>query len=284
MYVLLAGFLPFDEATIAALFNKIKKAEFTYPSWFSAPVKSVIDSMLIADPKARISLTQLKEHPWLASSAGDTGAVDPPVTALSLPIPTELDETVVADVPGEKRSIEVDDDNDDDDIRGSLSSRRPPILNAFDIVSKSGGFSLDKLFRPDLFAEQDSKSEGTLMKKPSNVGIIRFGLNKRGHNYKFTSNVVPAEDLMTQVYNIFVSTGFNFVDAVESCSVSGRVKGSRLTARGMVGVNIRVYTLCSTLSLLEITKGKGDLLEWNDIYKDIVEDKLAHLINKSIRV
>jgi len=32
LYVLLAGFLPFDEATMSALFDKIKRAEFAYPA------------------------------------------------------------------------------------------------------------------------------------------------------------------------------------------------------------------------------------------------------------
>ncbi len=36
LYVLLAGYLPFDENTMAALFQKIKNADFEYPDWFSA--------------------------------------------------------------------------------------------------------------------------------------------------------------------------------------------------------------------------------------------------------
>ena len=38
LYVLLAGFLPFDEQTIVALFAKIQSADFTYPSWFTPEV------------------------------------------------------------------------------------------------------------------------------------------------------------------------------------------------------------------------------------------------------
>jgi serine/threonine protein kinase len=35
IYVLLAGFLPFDEPTMAALFRKIVKADLSYPKWLS---------------------------------------------------------------------------------------------------------------------------------------------------------------------------------------------------------------------------------------------------------
>lgn len=35
LYVLLAGYLPFDENTMVQLFQKIKNADFEYPEWFS---------------------------------------------------------------------------------------------------------------------------------------------------------------------------------------------------------------------------------------------------------
>ena len=43
LYVLLAGFLPFDEPSMSALFRKIIKAEFSYPSWFSPGVKEPLN-------------------------------------------------------------------------------------------------------------------------------------------------------------------------------------------------------------------------------------------------
>jgi hypothetical protein len=40
-----------------------------------------------------------------------------------------------------------------------------------------------------------------------------------------------------------------------------------------------VYTLCSSLSLLEICRARGDHLEWNTVYDDLVNTRLASLIN-----
>ena len=37
-----AGFLPFDEPHMSALFRKIQKAEFTYPSWFTPEVRACV--------------------------------------------------------------------------------------------------------------------------------------------------------------------------------------------------------------------------------------------------
>lgn len=65
LYVLLAGFLPFEEKTIAALFSKIKLADYSYPSWFSSDAKDLLDGILVANPTKRLTLKQVKNHVWL---------------------------------------------------------------------------------------------------------------------------------------------------------------------------------------------------------------------------
>ena len=42
LYVLLAGYLPFDENTMVQLFQKIKNADFEYPDWFSEEGELVV--------------------------------------------------------------------------------------------------------------------------------------------------------------------------------------------------------------------------------------------------
>merc|ERR1719247_2309902 len=50
LFVFLAGYLPFDEPTMSALFRKIQAADFEYPSWFSSEIKEVLNQILIPDP------------------------------------------------------------------------------------------------------------------------------------------------------------------------------------------------------------------------------------------
>jgi serine/threonine protein kinase len=69
LYVLLAGFLPFEENTMIALFLKIKNADFTYPSWFSREVRTLLDKVLVSDPTKRLTLNELKHHQWLVEGA-----------------------------------------------------------------------------------------------------------------------------------------------------------------------------------------------------------------------
>ena len=66
LYVLLAGFLPFEENTMIALFLKIKNADFTYPSWFSPELRKLLDKILVSNPMLRLTLAELKHHPWVA--------------------------------------------------------------------------------------------------------------------------------------------------------------------------------------------------------------------------
>jgi serine/threonine protein kinase len=71
LYVLLAGYLPFDENTMAALFQKIKNADFEYPDWFSAEARDLLSKILIPDPHNRAKISELKNHPWMQH--GDSG-------------------------------------------------------------------------------------------------------------------------------------------------------------------------------------------------------------------
>lgn len=71
LYVLLAGYLPFDENTMAALFQKIKNADFEYPDWFSSEARDLLSKILVPDPHSRAKLSELKNHPWMQH--GDSG-------------------------------------------------------------------------------------------------------------------------------------------------------------------------------------------------------------------
>lgn len=64
LYVLLAGFLPFDEPAMSVLFRKIMKGDFTYPSWFSKSAKELLATIMCTDPKQRATIAQIKASEW----------------------------------------------------------------------------------------------------------------------------------------------------------------------------------------------------------------------------
>ena len=63
LFVFLAGYLPFDEPTMSALFRKVSNADFTYPTWFEDDVKDLIGKILVANPEERITLEEITKHP-----------------------------------------------------------------------------------------------------------------------------------------------------------------------------------------------------------------------------
>jgi hypothetical protein len=75
--------------------------------------------------------------------------------------------------------------------------------------------------------------------------------------------------------------GFEFLSSVETAMSSGRVRATLRTPKGMVGYSLQVFVLCPTMSLLEIRRGKGDLMEWNNAFNDLTAKKIAHLLNRA---
>lgn len=71
-YVLLCGFSPFLSTTQTGLFEKIIQCQYDFPdpewSGISEQAKDFIRSLLVADPKARLTAEQAVEHPWLSAS------------------------------------------------------------------------------------------------------------------------------------------------------------------------------------------------------------------------
>ncbi|XP_020592667.1 CBL-interacting protein kinase 24 isoform X3 [Phalaenopsis equestris] len=66
LYVLMAGYLPFDEADLSTLYRKINAAEFSYPTWFSVGTKSLISRILDPNPKTRIHIDGIRNDVWFS--------------------------------------------------------------------------------------------------------------------------------------------------------------------------------------------------------------------------
>ena len=67
LYALVCGCLPFDEDSIPALFSKIKRGKFTIPPHVSPEAADLINQVLVVDPVLRITISQLRDHPWFAT-------------------------------------------------------------------------------------------------------------------------------------------------------------------------------------------------------------------------
>uniref|UniRef100_A0A8D2J1V1 Maternal embryonic leucine zipper kinase n=1 Tax=Varanus komodoensis TaxID=61221 RepID=A0A8D2J1V1_VARKO len=65
LYALLCGFLPFDDDNVMALYKKIVRGKYEIPKWLSPGSVLLLHQMLQVDPKKRIMVKHLLNHPWL---------------------------------------------------------------------------------------------------------------------------------------------------------------------------------------------------------------------------
>jgi 5'-AMP-activated protein kinase catalytic alpha subunit len=64
LYALLCGRLPFDEEHITTLFRKIKDSDYRMPDGLPEECKDLIRRMLAKDPLQRITIPQVRAHPF----------------------------------------------------------------------------------------------------------------------------------------------------------------------------------------------------------------------------
>ncbi|KAE8057111.1 hypothetical protein FH972_013828 [Carpinus fangiana] len=150
LYVLMAGYLPFDELDLTTLYSKIEKAEFSCPSWFPVGAKSLIHRILDPNPQTRITIEEIRNDEWFKKAYV-------PVKLLEYEDVNLDDLDAVFDDCEEQRADEPCGNED----------TGPLILNAFDLIILSQGLNLASLFDRG----QDSMKYQTrfLSQKPAKV-------------------------------------------------------------------------------------------------------------------
>lgn len=140
LYVLLAGFLPFQDENVMKMYRKVFKAEYEYPPWFSSGPRRLISKLLVADPERRISIQSIMRVPWF-------------LTGFTRPIALSIEE-------------QQDDQIQIQNVELVKSKSSPPFYNAFEFISSmSSGFDLSNLF-------EEQKRTGSLFTSKSSASVI----------------------------------------------------------------------------------------------------------------
>mmetsp|Transcript_30432 Transcript_30432/g.27672 ORF Transcript_30432/g.27672 Transcript_30432/m.27672 type:complete len:122 (+) Transcript_30432:689-1054(+) len=61
---MLCGFMPFVSENITELLESIVQVNVTYPKHLSQNAKDLLQSILTANPKKRLTADEIKKHPW----------------------------------------------------------------------------------------------------------------------------------------------------------------------------------------------------------------------------
>uniref|UniRef100_A0A2P2JJP5 non-specific serine/threonine protein kinase n=3 Tax=Rhizophora mucronata TaxID=61149 RepID=A0A2P2JJP5_RHIMU len=95
LYALLCGTLPFDDENIPNLFRKIKDGIYTLPSHLSPGARDLIPRMLVVDPMKRMTIPEIRQHPWFQVHLPRYLAVPPPDTMQQA---KKIDEEILQEV------------------------------------------------------------------------------------------------------------------------------------------------------------------------------------------
>jgi len=94
LYTLLCARLPFDDDYIPNLFKKIRSGIFDLPSFLSQGCKELIKAMLEVDPLKRITIEEIRRHPWfktnLPTYLAEPSSTCPKIKDLDLEIVEEI--------------------------------------------------------------------------------------------------------------------------------------------------------------------------------------------------
>jgi serine/threonine protein kinase len=125
LFVLMAGYLPFEDSNLMSLYKKIFKADFSCPSWFSTSAKKLIKKILDPNPSTRITIAELINNEWFKKG------YQPPRF-----------ETV--DVNLDDVNSIFDESGDPAQLVVERREERPSVMNAFELISTSQGLNLGR--------------------------------------------------------------------------------------------------------------------------------------------
>ncbi|KAF0909160.1 hypothetical protein E2562_032209, partial [Oryza meyeriana var. granulata] len=173
LFVLMAGYLPFEDSNLMSLYKKIFKADFSCPSWFSTSAKKLIKKILDPNPSTRITIADLIKNEWFKKG------YQPP-------------RFETADVNLDDVNFIFNESGDQAQLVVERREERPSVMNAFELISTSQGLNLGTLFekqsqgsvkRETRFASRLPANE-ILSKIEAAAGPMGFNVQKRNYKLK----------------------------------------------------------------------------------------------------
>lgn len=65
---MLSGTFPFSDSSVAGLYKKILKNDYSCPGFFKMEEVDLINKILDSNPSTRIGLEEIKNHKWMVQN------------------------------------------------------------------------------------------------------------------------------------------------------------------------------------------------------------------------
>lgn len=228
LFVLMAGYLPFHEQNIMAMYKKIYRGEFRCPRWFSPDLINLLTRLLDTNPDNRITIPDIMEDRWFKRG----------FKHIKFYIEDDklcnVDEAADAEALSDHSLSETESEHSpspspSDSFRRVRGLPRPASLNAFDIISFSRGFDLSGLF------EEGGEDARIVSGAP-------------------VSKIISKLEEIAQVVSFTVRT--------KDCRVN--LEGSREGVKGPLAIAAEVFELTPSLRVLEVKRKGGDSGEYRN--------------------
>lgn len=241
LFVLMAGYLPFHDQNIMAMYKKIYKGEFRCPRWFSPELARLLTRLLDTNPETRITIPEIMENRWFKKGFKHIKFyIEDDTLRLCNAEEAEDDVESLSDQSMSESESELE-------TRRRLSTLpRPASLNAFDIISFSPGFDLSGLFE-----------EG-------------------GGDARFVSGA-PVSKIISKLEEI--AKVVSFTVRKKDCRVS--LEGSREGVKGPLTIAAEIFELTPSLVVVEVKKKGGDKGEYEDFCNRELKPVLQNLVDDS---
>ncbi|CAO2173937.1 unnamed protein product [Urochloa humidicola] len=143
LFVMLAGYLPFDDRNLVVLYQKIFKGDCQMPKWLSPAAQDLLRKILEPNPMKRINIAGIKEHEWFKKDYVPAVPYDDDEDVFSgsvLPIKEQIDEP---------------------------AQEKPTHINAFQLIGMASSLDLSGFFEEEDVSQR--KIRFTSMHPPTDL-------------------------------------------------------------------------------------------------------------------
>ncbi|XP_050371264.1 CBL-interacting serine/threonine-protein kinase 12-like [Argentina anserina] len=242
LFVLMAGYLPFHDHNVMAMYKKIYKGDFRCPRWFSSELVRLLTRLLDTNPNTRITIAEVMDNRWFKKGFKHIKFYIDHDDRLCNVHEDEGDDSDASSVMSDQ-SCMSESEAEFETRRKLTSLPRPASLNAFDIISFSPGFDLSGLFE------------------------------ERGEEARFVSGA-PVDKIISKLEEIAKVVSFSV--RKKDCRVS--LEGSREGVKGPLTIAAEIFELTPSLVVLEVKKKAGDKGEYEQFCNAELRPGLQNLM------
>ncbi|CAO2178184.1 unnamed protein product [Urochloa humidicola] len=247
LFVLMAGYLPFNDTNLVLLYRKITQSNYMCPPWFSVDARKLLARMLDPNPRTRITMSRIRAHSWFQK--GSCPVADTSEASTSSSVLLRKEAAAACKCHHQRDEVEEDEGRKRKRSKVTVSSPsmaavRPSSMNAFDIISRSSGLDLSKMF-----GEEHRWSEARFASRESTAAIVSR-----------LEEIAEARNLSVRVKE---------KGRVEMLEGGGH--------RGALAIEAEIFEVAPSVHVVEMRNTGGDSLQFREFYRQDLRPSLGDI-------